>query len=109
MIIAEKTIGPHTIIEVNGFLNKKNVSILSDALFGYIQKEHKSIILDLRNLNYMDSAGLGVFIACKKEMDSRNGLFAILSPNKNVLFLLQLVALDDFFTIYEDENALPAQ
>jgi anti-sigma B factor antagonist len=92
------------IVEVNGFLNKKNVSILSDTLQSLIEQNTPGIILDLKDLSYMDSAGISVFIACKKDIESRGGRMALLQPNKNVLFLLQLVALDDFFSIINNEE-----
>jgi anti-sigma B factor antagonist len=100
--------GPHKIITIEGLLNKDNVKNLSDVLFTLIHENTPSIVFDLTRLNYMDSSGLGVFIAAKKEMDGRKGRFSLINPNKNILFLLEIVSLDDFFTIYTSDEELPA-
>ena len=107
MDITIKSQGPHKIITIQGLINKDNVKKLSDSLFTLIHANAPSIVFDLKHLQYMDSSGLGVFIAAQKEMDARNGHFSLMNPNKNIMFLLEIVSLDDYFTIYSDDAALP--
>lgn len=107
MDISIKNRGPHKIISIDGLINKDNAHQLSDSLFTLINENTPSIVFDLKYLQYMDSSGLGIFIAAKKEMDARNGQFSLLNPNKNIMFLLEIVSLDDFFTIYKNDDELP--
>lgn len=107
MDITIKNKGPHKIIEIDGFINKDNVKQLSDSFFTLIHSNAPSIVFDLKHLHYMDSTGLGIFIAAQKEMDARNGYFSLMNPNKNILFLLEIVSLDNYFTIYTDDTPPP--
>ncbi len=106
MDIEYKDLGEHKIIEVSGEVDLYNVSELKKSLFSITDGGSKSVIVDMKNVNYMDSSGIGALVAGQKKMRAHGGTFALLSIHDDVLNILKLATLDKFFKIYEDEDEL---
>lgn len=66
------------------------------------------VILDLRHVNFIESAGLGALVAAKKRALERGGDIKILQPGKRVRELLELTLLTRVFEIHEDEGTAVA-
>jgi anti-sigma B factor antagonist len=67
MEIEFKDIGEHKVIEVTGEVDLYNVSELKKALFSITDGRVKSVIVDMKNVNYMDSSGIGALVAGQKK------------------------------------------
>ncbi|TAL33001.1 MAG: anti-sigma factor antagonist [Spirochaetes bacterium] len=106
MEIDFKDLGEHKIVLVSGEVDLYNVSDLKKALFSITDGKHMSVIVDLKNVNYMDSSGIGALVAGQKKMKAHNGKFALINIHDDVLNILKLATLDKFFKIYEDEEDL---
>ena len=106
MEIELKDIGEHKVISVSGEVDLYNVSELKRALFSVTDGSYSSVVVDLKDVNYMDSSGIGALVAGQKKMRAHNGKFALINIHDDVLNILKLATLDRFFTIYEDENDL---
>ena len=106
--ISFKDLGQHRVVEVSGEVDLYNVSELKKALFGITNGEFDSVIVDMSNVNYMDSSGIGALVAGQKKMRANNGRFALMSIHEDVLNILKLATLDKFFKIYDSSDDLPA-
>ena len=106
MEIEFKDIGEHKVISVSGEVDLYNVSELKKALFSVTDGSYSSVVVDLKDVNYMDSSGIGALVAGQKKMRAHNGKFALLNIHDDVLNILKLATLDKFFTIYESEEDL---
>ncbi len=106
MNIEFKDLGEHKIISVTGEVDLYNVSELKKALFSVTDGQYKSVVVDMKNVNYMDSSGIGALVAGMKKMKAHNGKFALMNIHDDVLNIIKLATLDKFFTIYESENEL---
>ena len=106
MDIEFKDIAEHRVIEVTGEVDLYNVSELKKALFSITDGAVNSVIVDMKNVNYMDSSVIGALVAGQKKMKAHNGKFGLMNIAEDVLNILRLATLDKFFTIYEDEDDL---
>ncbi len=106
MEIEFKDIGEHKVISVSGEVDLYNVSELKKALFSVTDGSYSSVVIDLKDVNYMDSSGIGALVAGQKKMRAHNGKFALVNIHDDVLNILKLATLDKFFTIYENEEDL---
>lgn len=106
MEIEFKNVGEHKIVLVSGEVDLYNVSELKKALFSVTDGANQSVVVDLKNVNYMDSSGIGALVAGQKKMKAHNGKFALLNIHDDVLNILKLATLDRFFKIYESEDEL---
>ncbi len=106
MNIEYRDLGEHKIIDVSGEVDLYNVSELKKALFSITDGQNQSVIVDMKNVNYMDSSGIGALVAGMKKMKAHNGKFALMNIHDDVLNILKLATLDKFFTIYNNEDEL---
>jgi len=69
------------------------------------EKEQK-IAIHLKELNYIDSAALNVFIYARANLEKLGGRFCLLEPNAYIMDVLAVVGLTDIFTILHDKDKL---
>ena len=97
--------GRHKVIEVVGDVDLYNVVELKQVIFKLIDAEYaQSLIIDMKNISYMDSSGIGALVAGQKKVKTKGGKFALMNMKEDVLNILKLATLDQFFKIYENEN-----
>jgi len=63
------------------------------------------IVLDLERVKFIDSAGLGELVACRKRAVGLGGEIRILHPGRQVKDVLVLTLLTDIFELFHDEEA----
>jgi anti-sigma B factor antagonist len=108
MDIAFADIGNHKIVKVMGDVDLYNVGDLKRSVFELIDEgEIESLIIDMSAVNYIDSSGVGALVAGQKKMKTQGGKFGLLALTEDVLNILKLATLDQFFKIYETEDQLP--
>ena len=92
------------IVQVSGdvTIGKGDVA-LRETVHGLLDAGENKILLNLQKVGYIDSAGLGELVACKKRAAEKDGDTKLLLPSKRVRDLLVLVKLTEVFDIYEDE------
>ena len=107
MNINMRDLGKHKILEIVGDVDLYNVGELKETVFNLLDTEDvQSLILDMKGINYMDSSGIGALVAGQKKIKSKGGKFALMSLKEEVLNILKLATLDQFFKIYADETEI---
>jgi anti-sigma B factor antagonist len=76
----------------------KLVEIVSDALNDGV----KTTIIDLSQVRYISSSGIGVLITMLTKMRNAGGEVILTSPSEHVKKLLIITKLNNIFTVYED-------
>jgi anti-sigma B factor antagonist len=76
---------------------------LRDAIRDLIGKGQKSILLNLSEVNYIDSSGLGELVSAYTTARNQGAALKLLGLTKKVNDLLQLTKLYTVFDIYDDE------
>jgi anti-sigma B factor antagonist len=116
MPIHVRTVGQVQIVELTGDftiggstlgrpldLKGRPLDDLGVVLSDLFDRGQLRIILDLRHVTFIDSAGLGELVASKKRALERGGDIKILQPAKRVRELLVMTLLTRVFEIHEDE------
>lgn len=62
----------------------------------------RHFVLDLQNVDYMDSGCLGAMVELLQSMQSRSGRIALVNAGRNVEYLFRLTQLDRLFPICRD-------
>jgi anti-anti-sigma factor len=68
------------VMSVTGELDVSNAAWLYECLHDAIDAGILEIVLDIVDLNYMDSAGLSVMVGANRRMRSAGGTLTVLSP-----------------------------
>ena len=72
------------------------------------QDQTGTLVLDLSEVNFMDSSGIGFLVACNTRLQTSGKSLVLLSPSSQVRKTLGLVQLMDFFKVAESEQDLDA-
>lgn len=96
------------LIKISGDFDVYSHKQIKDDLNTAIEREgSRYIILDFKNLNYIDSSGLGSLISLIKNTSSLSKKLCIISPKANILKIFALTKLDQVLIIFKDyEEAL---
>jgi anti-sigma B factor antagonist len=82
---------------------QKNLSNIIDEF------SHYNFILNMANMEYMNSAGLGMLIIFSKKVESNHRSLKVSNLNKEVKKVIHILGADDIIDIYEtEEEALKA-
>ncbi len=72
----------------------------------FIKNGNQYIVLDISNINFIDSSGLGAIVASLKQLGDKGDL-AICGINKSILSMFRITRLDRVVKIFsEKEEAL---
>ena len=105
MQIEERSTGEITIVKVSGdiTLNKGGDVLLKDKIQSLLQQGRKKLLVDLGNVSYVDSAGLGQLVQVHATCSNHGGALKILNLTKRLKDLLVVTKLLTVFDTYENE------
>jgi len=104
LTIASREVDGVTVLDLSGRITLGEGSVqLRDAIRDLIGKGQKSILLNLSDVNYIDSSGLGELVSAYTTARNQSAALKLLGLTKKVNDLLQLTKLYTVFDIYDDE------
>lgn len=93
-----------TIITLSGRLRLGDETrVVRDLVKELVEQDRKLLVLELGQLEYIDSAGLGALVACFSAVRRSGGSLKLLQPSKKVREQLTVTRLLDVFESFEDE------
>ena len=104
MTASTRLVGGVTIVDLSGRIVLGEGSAgLRDLLRNLVSEGIKKILLNLRNVDYIDSSGLGELVSAFTSMRSKGGELKLLNLTKKVHDLLQITKLYTVFDVKDDE------
>ncbi len=93
------------IIDLNGRITIGEGSVsIRDEVRQALEEGFRKILLNLGDVSYIDSAGLGELISAYTSVKNRNGELKLLNLTKRVHDLMQITKLYTVFDVYDDEG-----
>ena len=92
------------ILSLKGRLTVGEASQLREKVNELIGAGHTNVILDLSQVDYIDSTGLGSMVICFTTLKKANGALKLLNLNKRNIELLLLTKLHTIFEVFSDEQ-----
>lgn len=86
-------------VNLSGSIYVEEAAQLRESLIGYIEKGHKTFVVDLGNVDYIDSSGLGTLVAIQKRALQNGGSVIIKNLKGLVKDLFELTRLTKVFEI----------
>lgn len=102
MQLQELQDGNYWIIEVAGDVDAASSIHLDKAIDKALKAGNTHILIDGTNLQYIASAGLGVFVSRIEEFKDKDIHFAIFGLNEKVKNVFQILGLDKLLHIVTD-------
>ena len=96
------------IIDLSGQITLGDATAaIRDEIRDELNHGARNILLNLADVSYIDSSGLGELTSAFTSVKNRNGALKLLSLTKRVHDLMQITKLYTVFDVYDDEkNAL---
>ena len=88
-----------TVIRLTGKVKTNNLLDLKKEFELLIENKINNIALDLEEVNFVDSSGLGLFVNFYKKVKDHQGMLCILNPSVNVSQILQQTGVDRIISI----------
>ena len=104
LTIATREVDGVVVLDLSGRITLGEGSVqLRDAIRGLISKGQKNILLNLADVNYIDSSGLGELVSAFTTAKNQQAEVKLLNLSKKVHDLLQLTKLYTVFDVKDDE------
>lgn len=104
MDVSIQDIEPHRVINISGDVDLYNVQELKDVLYGAIDENIQSLVVDMKDIFYMDSSGIGALLGAHKKMKKQGGFFSLANMQKETWEVFRLASLHNFFSIFENTD-----
>ena len=105
MMIEERTVGDVTILDMKGKMTLGDGDeVLRNKVAAMIMAGSKKIILNLGDVPYIDSAGLGEIVRTYTTVSRQGGSLKLLNLTKRITDLLSITKLLTVFDTFEAEG-----
>ena len=92
------------VIELKGYLDAHTAPRLEEALQGLVDSRRFNIIVNCRDLSYISSAGLGVFMAFIEDVRKNKGDIKLTNMSPKVYNVFDLLGFPLLYEILSDEQ-----
>jgi len=104
MNVSSREVNGVTVVDMSGRITLgEGGVVLRDTIHDLLDKGNKKILLNLGNVTYIDSSGIGELITAFTAVRKQGGDLKLLNLTKKVRDLLQITKLYTVFDIKDDE------
>jgi anti-sigma B factor antagonist len=94
-----------TVVDISGRITLGvGSALLRKTIRELLDEQRTLILLNLADVDYIDSSGIGELVSAYMGVKNRGGTMKLLQLTKKVHDLLQLTKLFTVFEVYSDEN-----
>jgi anti-sigma B factor antagonist len=105
MQIDERMVGDVVMLDLKGKITLgEGDELLKDKVNSLVNQGHKKIVLNLADVPYIDSAGLGEVVRTYTTVSRQGGSLKLLNLTKRITDLLSITKLLTVFETFDSEN-----
>lgn len=102
--LSSRQVGDVTVIDAAGRITLgEGASAFRDAIRDLAAKGNKKLLLNLGEVSYIDSSGIGEMVSGFTSVTNNGGQLKLLGLSKRIKDLLQITKLYTVFDVYDDE------
>ena len=96
--------GTIPIIEVSGTLDAHNFEQLEQAFDSFFDQGIYNLVIEISRLEYISSAGAGVFIGAAGRAQANEGNIVVVAPRENVQEIFDLLGICHIFPVVDTKK-----
>src|SRR3989454_11989595 len=101
-----RDVGQVTVVELSGRITLGDGSaLLRKTIRGLLEEQRRMILLNLADVDYIDSSGIGELVSGYTAVKNQSGELKLLHLTKKVRDLLQITKLYTVFDVFSDEGS----
>ncbi len=102
--VAKAENGSVAILYIKGYLNTHTAQDLENAFQELVDARKYSIVINFRDLNYIGSAGLGVFMGFIEDVRKNGGDIKLTNMKPKIYRVFDLLGFPTLYDILDDET-----
>jgi anti-sigma B factor antagonist len=103
--ISHRQVGDVTVVDAAGRITLgEGASVFRDLIRDLATKGNKKILVNLNEVSYIDSSGIGEMVSGFTTVTNHGGQLKLLGLTKRVKDLLQITKLYTVFEVFDDES-----
>jgi anti-sigma B factor antagonist len=99
-VLAVDAVGGACVVKLGGELDLYNAQQVRDALTNACAESPQRVVVDLSEVEFIDSTALGVLIEARTRIDNRRA-FLLAAPGLETRRALEISGLDRHFTVHD--------
>ncbi len=104
MEIRNSRVNGYPFLEVSGRVDLHTSSKLRSALNEWASDKASCVLVEVDNVNHMDTSGVATLIECQREMKEHGGRLLLVGVNHKVGEALSLAGVEDEFETFESQQ-----
>jgi anti-sigma B factor antagonist len=100
----------HALIRAVGEIDASTADSVATAVSEALAAGHRRVLLDLGDMTFIDSTGLGMLVRSHRAADAASARFAVVHPTAQTRKLITVLGLDELLHVHDSpEQALAAE
>jgi len=100
-----RTDGDRMVVDVGGEIDVYTAPKLRDKITELVGDGHHNLVIDMENVDFLDSTGLGVLVGGLKKVRAHDGTMELICSQDRLLKIFRITGLAQVFTIHDSESA----
>ena len=92
------------VVQPNGILDASKSQEFREEIIKLLENQPKIVLVDLKDITFMDSSGLGSLVLAFKTLRAANTKLVLCSINEQVKILFELTGMDKVFEIFSNQD-----
>ena len=106
MRVIERRIGDVTVLQLIGRLELETGDlILRDTVNRLVEEGQVKLVLDMKEVTRLDSAGIGMLVSKYLTVRRAGGTIKLLHPTERTDYLMNITKLTTIFQVFDDETS----
>ena len=101
MELAERRSGEIDVLELKGRLDVASAKTLKDKVQALVDQQRVRLVLDMGDIDFVDSSGLGVLVAALRSANKKGGDVKIAALQNKIRSIFELTRLHRVFEIFD--------
>ena len=98
--VSRQSVGGFPVVAVNGEVDVYSAPALKDSLTELLQSGSSTVVVDLSDVAFLDSTGLGALVEARAATTEAGGSLPIVCSHERILKLFTITGLDGVFSIH---------
>lgn len=103
--MSQRTAGSYPVLTIHGEADISSAPALRDGLTALIESGSKAVLVDLTDVAFLDSTGLGVLVSARNAAVEAGGALPIACDDGRILKLFKITGLEQVFDIHPTVDA----
>lgn len=100
--------GDRSVLRVGGEVDVATAPRLREQLIVLVNEQRYQLVVDLSDVDFIDSTGLGVLIGALKRVRSHDGDLHLVCSDPRIVRVFEITGLDQIFSMHETLDAAVA-